>query len=439
MSPALDLRALPDAPILPVPRRSRWAIVFQRKRLFNLSIAVALLLIVGFGAAIRIWTTCTYTREGQDEHLYAVYVNIIQPSGGLSHYRKIIAADVEFQKSWSEAFVPATRIGFIWPAYFCFKTFNVNPLLALRIVSCASGILLLILAAAIGWQGGGRMGMVGLGALMSTAPLHVYLAQRSLIDAYFAFWAVLVLWLMWQNLRNNSHWMWLLAYGVSLTLLVLTKESATFVFLALLGILLLSRPLQFGKPSYALVAVTFVAPAVAVGILCALMGGVHEFISFFKLFASKNQISDYSVTAQDGPWFRYLIDFTLISPLVVVLAIAAIFQLRPRDRLTAFMAIFLGFSFATMSCVQHGMSLRYAAYWDVPLRWLALTQVVSLSGRFRKINPAVIVAGIICLVCATDLWQYHLYFVKSQIYDPITNNLVHAAGLTKKLPADRPR
>ena len=434
MSPTLDLRALKDAPVSAPREKMRFKVGFLPKRLLEPKIAIVLLLILGVGAALRIWTTCTYAREGQDEHLYAIYVNTIDGTGGISHYRKLIAMDRQVQEGYSQAFVPATRIGFIWPAYACFKVFNVTPIQALRIVSCTSGILLLLLAARIGWHAGGRMGMLGLTALMSTAPLHVYLAQRALIDVYFAFWAVLTLWLLWKNLQIKKHWGWMSAYGISLTILVLTKESAAFVFCALLGVLLFSRPLKLGQASIELVALTFLAPAVAVAILCLLMGGPSEFLSFFRLLAARNEVSDYAVATQDGPWYRYLIDFALISPLTFVLAIGAIFQLRGAKRFTAFMALFLGLSFVVMSWVPYGVSLRFATYWDVPLRWLALTQAILLISELRKIRPAIALACLLCLICASDLWQYNVYFVEAKLYDPITTNLVYAAGLTKKMP-----
>lgn len=434
MSPTLDLRALKDVPVSAARSKLRFNIGFLPKSLLEPRIVIVLLLILGFGAAIRIWTTRTYTREGQDEHLYGIYVNTIDTTGGITHYRKLIAMNRQVQEGYSQAFVPATRIGFIWPAYACFKVFNVSPIQSLRILSCASGILLLLLAARIGWHAGGKMGMLGLTALMSTAPLHVYLAQRALIDIYFAFWAVLTLWLLWKNLQNKKHWGWLSAYGASLAILVLTKESAAFVFCALLGVLLFSRPLKLGQSSIELVGLTFLAPAVAVAILCLLMGGPSEFLSFFRLLAARNEVSDYAVATQDGPWYRYLIDFTLISPLTLILAIGAIFQLRSAGRFTAFMAIFLGLSFVVMSYVPYGVSLRFATYWDVPLRWLALTQAILLSQGLRKIRPAIALACLLCLICASDLWQYNVYFVKAKLYDPITTNLVYAAGLTKKMP-----
>jgi len=432
MNSTVDLSVPAIVPVVPPPRKSGLGAYFQSKEWSGWIATFALLLILGFGATIRIYTTCTYAHEGQDERLYSAYVNAMQQTGGLSHYRDVIAMNTEKQESWSQAFVPATRIGFIWPAYFCFKAFNFNSLESLRIVSCASGLLLLLLAARIGWHMGGQAGMLGLTALIATAPLHVYLAQRCLVDGYFAFWAVLVFWLMWKNLRAGKHWGWLIAYGLSLIMLVLTKENAVFVLFAVLGVLLLSRQLGLGQARLELVVTTLIAPAIAVGILCALMGGVGEFTSFFHLFTEKNRISDYSILAQDGPWHRYLIDFTMISPLTVVLAIGAIFQLRSNDKFMMVMALLLGLSFAVMLWIPYGMSLRYAVYWDVPLRCLALTQIFWLSRKGWKISPAVVCSGLLMIVCASDLWEYHRYFVRGGVYDPISNDLMFAAGMAKE-------
>jgi 4-amino-4-deoxy-L-arabinose transferase-like glycosyltransferase len=430
MNPAATAQLLDSA--LAPPSRSRFRLFLQSKKLVRPWVAAGLLLILGFGATLRIWSTYTYTKEGQDEHLYAIYVNSIQRNGGLSHYGKVIALNVEWQETWSQAFVPATRIGFIWPAYLCFKAFGLNPLQSLRIVSCTGGILLLLLAARIGWHVGGETGMLGLAALMSTAPLHVYLAQRCLVDAYFAFWAVLVFWLMWKNLRTDKHWGWLTAYGLSLTVLVLTKENAAFVVLAVLGVLMLSRRFRLGQARPELVIITLIAPAIAVGILAALMGGIGAFVDFFHLFAEKNRMSDYSVLAQDGPWYRYLVDFTMISPLPLVLAMGAIFQLRSNEKLMTVMTLLLGLSFAVMLWVPNGMSLRYAAYWDVPLRCLALTQIFFLSKKISKLSPALVCAGLLVIVCASDLWEYHRYFVRGHVYDPISNDMMFAAGMAKE-------
>ena len=82
-----------------------------------------------------------------------------------------------------------------------------------------------------------------------------------------------------------------------------------------------------------------------------------------------------------------------------------------------------------MSTASYGMSLRYAAYWDLPLRWLAASQVLQLSERLPRIKPLFVLAGLILILAAVDLFQYWRYFVHAGIYDPVTFNLIYASKL----------
>jgi 4-amino-4-deoxy-L-arabinose transferase-like glycosyltransferase len=273
--------------------------------------------------------------------------------------------------------------------------------------------------------------MITLTVLVATAPLQIYLSQRALIDGYFAFWAVACVWLAWENLQRPRHWGCLSAYTFCLAMMVLTKENGAFVVFALLGVLLLNPLLGLGKVTPHLFIATAVGPAIAVLFLAALIGGLAEGARFYLMFEAKSRTNLYSVFAQDGPWFRYLIDFTLVSPVPVAFAMGAIFYLRKADRPSVFMATFLGLSFASMSVITYSMSLRYAAYWEIPLAWLACSQILRLTGQFPKVRPVIIFGGLLLLVATCNLYEYNRFFVRGAIYDPVTAQLVKASDLVK--------
>ena len=111
-------------------------------------------------------------------------------------------------------------------------------------------------------------------------------------------------------------------------------------------------------------------------------------------------------------------------------AVGAIFQLRKTDRPAVFMATFLGLSFASMSVITYGMSLRYAAYWDIPLAWLACSQIRRLTGQFTRVRPAIF-GGLSLIVAACNLYEYNRFFIQGAIYDPVTAQLVKASNLVK--------
>ena len=274
--------------------------------------------------------------------------------------------------------------------------------------------------------------MLGFTALVATAPLQIYLAQRALIDGYFSLLAVAALWLAWENLRRPRHWGWLCGYAATLALLVLTKENSAFVVFALGGLLLLNRFLRLGTVTPALLAATILGPAVAVLILALLVGGIPEWVRFYLMFVAKSRTNTYSILAQDGPWYRYLVDFVLMSPVLVAFSFGRIFQLRRTDASEIFMAVFLALSFLCMANVRYGMSLRYAAYWDIPLCWLAYSQVVLLARKFGKIRPVYAMVTALLLLSAVSLSQYERFFVKGEIYDPTSAAMAWAAKLQKE-------
>ena len=386
--------------------------------------------LLAFGVFVRVYQSVGYTRAGYDEHGYILFMKQIEKAGVLN-YDAVVQVFVEKQYQRPDAIVPATRIGFLVPAYLCGQITGSQPFEALRTTSCIASLLLLVVCAVFAYRAGGALPMLGMTLLVATAPLQIYLSQRALIDGYFAFWAVAALWLAWENLQNPRHWGWLSAYAFSLAVLVLTKENAAFAVFAVFGVLLLNRFLKLGTVTPHLLAATIIGPAVAVLFLASMVGGVWEWIEFYRMFVAKSRTNPYSILAQDGPWYRYILDFFIMSPLVVALACGRMFQLRKYDRLDVFMTAFLALSFFAMANVTYGMSLRYAAYWEIPLCWLALSQVSVLSRRFPQVRPSIIAVGLLAILAVNGLVQYDRFFIDGAIYDPTTAAMARASGLQK--------
>jgi hypothetical protein len=397
-------------------------------RLTKASLAL-LIVILSVGVFLRVWPSASFKDVGIDERNYATYVGK-GAKYGLSNYGRVIDEFIASQVKQAQAVIPATRIGFIWPATLLARIGKLDPLYALRLMSHGSAILLLIATAIVGYRFGGVRQMLVVTALMAVAPLQIFLAQRALGDSYFAFLAVLCAWFFFESLQAPQSSGWLVAYGFAFVLLVLTKENAAFVCLALVGTWIFFFATRIGRPSFALLLVTFIAGALAVIILASLLGGLGEWITFYRMYA-KGFAGPYAVQFQGGAWYRYLVDFTLLSPCIVALMFGRIFEIDKESRPDFFWALFLGFSFLAMSTPSYGMSLRYAAYWDFPLRWLAASQVLQLSGKLPRIKPLFTVAGLILILAAVDLFQYWRYFIHAGIYDPVTFQLFYASELFK--------
>ncbi len=112
----------------------------------------------------------------------------------------------------------------------------------------------------------------------------------------------------------------------------MTKENSFFVFVAVCALLLANRWLKFGTVTREIIVCTFVGPLLGVVALIFLAGGIETLLTTYQLSVGKNYSLTYAIMTGDGPWYRYLVDLLLVSPIVLLLAFGAIFRLDARRR-----------------------------------------------------------------------------------------------------------
>lgn len=289
---------------------------------------------------------------------------------------------------------------------------------------------MLFAAAGFGWRlAGPGMGLALL-ALMACAPTQIHMSQHALIDGFFAFWATLALWGLWENLRRPNDPLRLSLFGVSLGLMVLTKENALFAYVGLLALIGLNRWLRFGTVTRSLLLVTVAGPLAGLTGLIFLCGGMDTFVLTYRLLASKASVLPYAIATGDGPWYRYLVDLLLASPVILLLAWGAIVRLKLENKAALYLVTFVAATYVLMCNIRYGMNLRYTNMWDMPLRFLAVGCLTDLSrplGRRREM----ILAIAIVFLCAIDLRQYYLFFVQNSLYELVTAGLLRALLILK--------
>ena len=271
-----------------------------------------------------------FVRLGFDEELYRKYTNGLI-ADGLGGYPGIVQAYIEVQEQRTGSILPPLRFLYIFTAYVWHSIFGSEPLEALHQVAAFFSMLTLALGALFVWRLRGPTWAVAVAALVAVAPTQLHMSQHALVDGFFTFWATLVLWFFWENLQAPRNWLWLTGYIVALTLLILTKENSFFVWVALVALLITNRWLQFGTITRELVIATILGPLLGVVILIFLAGGLDVLLQCCQLSVSKNLQLPYAIRTGDGPWYRYLVDLLLVSPIVLILALGTLFQTQSDD------------------------------------------------------------------------------------------------------------
>jgi 4-amino-4-deoxy-L-arabinose transferase-like glycosyltransferase len=371
-----------------------------------------------------------YRSMGFDEGLYRDYVNALIQDG-ITSYPNIVEAYRTAQSEKAEAILSPLRFLFIFAAYLWHSIFGCQALEAVRDVAAFSSMLTLILAMNFASRLRGSTWALAIAALMVCAPTQIHMSQHALIDGFFTFWALLCLWLLWENLRAPRNWLWLFAYILAISLLVLTKENSFFVWIALVALILTNRWVQFGTVTRELVIATVLGPLLGVVILVFLAGGFAELFHTYQLSVSKNLHLRYAVLTGDGPWYRYLVDLLLVSPVILILAFGAVFRLNRTMKPELFMSIFIAASYLVMCNVKYGMNLRYANMWDMPLRFLAFSSLVGLVAPLPRPHRGIVLGAAVALICTIELRQYYILAVQYPLYELITEHLVRALQILK--------
>ena len=370
-----------------------------------------------------------FNKIGFDEGLYREYVNALS-KGGLGSYPDIVEGYIDVQKKLPGSILPPLRFLYIFTAYIWHSLLGSESLEALYQVAAFFSMLTLALATLFVWRIRGPTWATAIAALMAVAPTQLHMSQHALVDGFFTFWALLALWLFWENLQAPRDWRWLVGYIIALALIVLTKENSFFVWIALVALLVTNRWLQFGTVTRELAIATLLGPLLGVVVLIFLAGGIHVFVQSYQLSVGKNFQLHYAILTGDGPWHRYLVDLLLVSPIVLILAFATIFRLNRAMKPELFMSIFIAASYLVMCNVKYGMNLRYANMWDMPLRFLAFSQIVALASLSKQYR-GVVIAAAVALLAGIEFHQYIVLAVRYPLYELITHDLLQALSILK--------
>jgi hypothetical protein len=371
---------------------------------------------------------------GFDEGLYRDYTDKLIRFGLIS-YPEIIERYREKQQTLMGSILPPVRFLYIFFAYLWHELFGSETLNCLKNVSAVFSMFTLLLAAIFAARLGGASYAIGVGALMAFAPTQLHMSQHALVDGFFTFWAMLVLWALWENLNAPRDWRWLALYTVALAATVLTKENAFFVWVAIVAILIANYSLKFGTVTRELLLATVIGPLLGVVLLGMLAGGAAPLIATYQLAVSKNYELKYAILTGDGPWHRYLVDLMLVSPIILLLAIGSVFNLTRAKKAEWFFLIFIAASYLVMCNIKYGMNLRYANMWDLPLCVLGFSQLLALIGFVAQRWRSIALFAAMGLICTFEMRNYVILAVKYPLYELISPELMRGLKILKS-PAD---
>jgi len=373
--------------------------------------------------------------NGFDENIYYSYVETVHQQG-FDGMRKIFQ-QYPSHEVLSKAPSPL-RVGYVYSAYLFCKITGQISLSRLAWFSFVCGLGVIIGGWALFRQLFTPSVAFVSSLLLVTSPIGMALSRRALQDTFMTLIIIVCVLLHYLYCQKRTIGYWI-SLTITLTLGFLTKESMVFLYP-----FFMIASLYYWKKNSSLnllwMAFPFViAPCVALGVMIAIAGNLAGVIEFYQhLFSMQNEIP-YAVNFQKGPWFKYIVDFLLVSPLIFIFGIigmtAPIGNSRNRTGRT-FCNVFSLVNLAVCSCVVI-MNIRHVYFLDVSLRALAVLGALHVATLCCQkwpqfLNQSIIWSISILILVGTDLHQYYKLFIEAKIYDPVTANLIQGLGFVSQ-------
>jgi 4-amino-4-deoxy-L-arabinose transferase-like glycosyltransferase len=264
-------------------------------------------------------------------------------------------------------------------------------------------------------------------ALASFAPLLLGTARQALQDSFLLVLLALSCWTFLETLAAPRSRGWRVAFVVSFTLAILTKELAVLLAPAFaLGWLAERRGRAAELPLAPFARQLALPGLIAAPLFVLAAGGFGPLFQTIATVLGSPATNAYAIKFGSGPWYRYLIDYLCLSPGVTLLALgfAGALLLRALRERPARAEVQLGIVAAVL-LAEMGFFTKNVRY----LMILELPLVVLASGMLCELVPAAARArwfwiGVACaLLCFLDWRTFEYGWVQHGIYDPLSGIL----------------
>jgi hypothetical protein len=163
-------------------------------------------------------------------------------------------------------------------------------------------------------------------------------------------------------------------------------------------------------------------------------GSFYSYLNAYISFLQMQFKNIYGIRFSQGPWFRYIIDFFLLSPLTYLFSVVGVaFCLSDKShRLGKDICIIYVLGGFIIFSLLPVLNIRYILFLDIPLRVFSVLGVIFVVKNINeRIYRYLFATMLFFIISGIDIYQFFQLFIKSKVYDPVTINLIVANGFIK--------
>lgn len=363
--------------------------------------------------------------KGADEGHYLGYAKYISDNG-IKSYPKLFEEVVKNKDYW--IWPSPLRVGYFLLSGVWLKIFG-SSFRSLANLSFVCYILFLLISLYFSKRYFGKGIATLFVLLLAFSPLAMAMAKRALSDSTGNLFTIFSIWLFLHFLSEKkvlNFILFLIFYVYS----ILIREQSILLICFFALFFLIYKYIYKRDIRGIYFSGIILVPSFTVGLVWLISSqSLGNLISMIKITRALPAINEYSVVFCRGPWFRYIIDYFLISPLTTILALAFIvYALINREifrdyKISYFIILFLVL-YLLLSSFDYNKNIRYAMSLDMIIR---LFTVFILKEIFKKSKfMADFVFFIVLFLCLNDYLNFMELFCHKNIYDPVSFTLLKA-------------
>lgn len=374
--------------------------------------------IVVCGAVARLVLHRGVAYSPADELVYARYSCRVAEEG-LGSYPDMVQGYLADPSA--HVFPSPARWGFLLPDALASSVLGCGPS-AVAWVSTLAGIAMLVLVAVLSYRRFSPAVAVVATAFVASSPLQLLVGRRALGDGLVGLVAVAALWAVLVYLERRS-WRRLAVAVLLIVAGFATKEIFFLFYPALLTPLVVAWA-RARRVDLRDLVLLVAPPLVNAAVFALLVGDAGAYAEVLRAVHSTVD-APYPAEYMSGPPYRLVLDLMALTPVVVLMAIAAYGLLLDRGTAASRMTALLVVASLLPFGVVGAQVVRLVIATDTLMCLLAAWGLVTaLRTRGRWWVPA-ITAGAVAANC----WVFWVISVRHEVYDPVSDNLLRALGI----------
>ncbi|MFH0855027.1 MAG: glycosyltransferase family 39 protein [Candidatus Omnitrophota bacterium] len=357
-----------------------------------------------------------------DEGYYFSYASSIADRG-VSGFSALFQGYLENQRHW--LYPNPLRVGFIGLSAIWLKITGVS-FMNMAYLSLAFFVLFLLTSYYFSRRYLGEKMALLFVTLLAFSPIQLAMSRRALMDSAVNFFSYLSIWLFWDFLKKKGRLKLIFFIG-AYSFSILVKETALLLAVSFLILLLVDRFVYKNKCSLKEFSSVLLLPPFIALAAYALLGCLPYIFDTVKIILNSPQANSYALLFGSGPWYRYLIDYMVLSPWVVILSIGFIFYFildKANNELAAYFVVIFLVNLALFNFFTK--NLRYVMILDLPLRLFSLLMLNIVANKFFPRQAIKIVSALAIVLVLSDYLNFYHLFVQESIYDPVSFYLLKA-------------